>query len=82
LNLRLLAEGRHPSQMPHVAEAARQFQKELVKLGQHHFIEMVQNGTHPSHQSWTCEHCNVSGKGRSNYARWHGDKCKMFVQKP
>jgi hypothetical protein len=82
LNLRLLAEGRHSSQMPHVSAAIRQYQENLVKTGKHQFKEMIKNGTHPSHQSWTCEHCDTSGKGRSNYARWHGDKCKMFVQKP
>ena len=38
--------------------------------------EMLENGTHPSQQLWTCEHCGSTGKGASNFKRWHGDKCK------
>jgi hypothetical protein len=38
--------------------------------------EMLENGTHPSQQLWKCEHCGTSGKGASNFKRWHGDKCK------
>lgn len=40
-------------------------QKELLSLGQH-----------SSQKQWTCEHCGKSGRGLSNYARWHGDRCR------
>jgi len=25
---------------------------------------------------WKCEHCGKTGKGKSNYNRWHGDNCR------
>ena len=39
-------------------------------------IMRLANGTHPSQIEWTCEHCGKSGKGKSNYTRYHGDVCK------
>jgi len=36
--------------------------------------ERMENGTHPSRFEWTC-HCGKSGKGLSNYNRWHRDRC-------
>ena len=27
---------------------------------------------------FVCPHCNKSGRGKSNYIRWHGDNCKSL----
>ena len=33
-------------------------------------------GLEKTRTTWTCEHCGVTGKGSSNYTRWHKDgKC-------
>ena len=44
----------------------------------------VKNGTHtflghdsPSQLKWKCIHCNKEGKGKGNFSRSHGDKCKF-----
>ena len=44
----------------------------------------LQKGTHnflgpgaPSQCQWTCPHCGKSGRGKGNYTKHHGDKCKM-----
>ena len=34
-------------------------------------------GLEKTRASWICVHCNKDGKGLSNYARWHGDNCKV-----
>ena len=39
----------------------------------------VSDGTHNFLTPWKCPHCNKSGKGYGNYARWHGVKCKSLV---
>jgi len=38
-------------------------------------------GKNPSHTQikWTCEHCNKTGIGISNYNRWHGNNCKKVA---
>lgn len=52
--------------------------------GTHHLLgntvarDSIANGTHTSVQEWICPHCNKAGKGGSNYARWHGDNCKVL----
>jgi hypothetical protein len=28
--------------------------------------------------NFTCPHCGQSGKGKSNYIRWHGDNCRSL----
>ena len=38
--------------------------------------ELLRNGQHSTQVAWTCEKCGKSGKGISNYARWHGVKCR------
>jgi hypothetical protein len=38
--------------------------------------EQMKAGTYVSQTQWICEYCNRSGKGLSNYTRWHGDNCK------
>lgn len=35
----------------------------------------LSNGTHSSHQTWTCEKCGKIGKHMVNYRRYHGDNC-------
>lgn len=37
---------------------------------------MLENGIHPSQIKKTCTHCNKVC-GIANYAKWHGDKCKI-----
>jgi hypothetical protein len=37
--------------------------------------KQLTNGTHSSHQIWTCEKCNKTGKHMVNYRRYHGDNC-------
>jgi hypothetical protein len=31
----------------------------------------------PTQLEWVCPHCGKIGKGKSNYNKNHGDKCKM-----
>lgn len=60
----------------------------LLAEGTHNFIlnnpggaasrSRVVNGSHNFQTIWTCPHCGVTGKGTSNYARWHGNNCKSF----
>jgi hypothetical protein len=58
----------------------RNYQLARSVAGTHVFTQSVKrqlaNGTHPSHQQWTCEHCGAIGIGTGNYGRWHGDRCK------
>jgi len=55
--------------------------KKTVESGKHNFLggdlqrNRVKNGTHPSQIQWTCIHCNVSGKGKGNFTRYHGNNC-------
>lgn len=39
--------------------------------------ELLRLGPHSSQKEWTCGHCGKRGKGLSNYARWHGDRCRV-----
>jgi hypothetical protein len=32
----------------------------------------------PSNIEWTCEHCGKTGKGTTNYKRWHGNACRII----
>lgn len=34
----------------------------------------------PTQLQWTCLHCGKAGKGKSNYNKNHGDKCKMKLK--
>lgn len=45
-----------------------EFQRQMMAIN-------LANGTHASHQSWTCEKCNKSGTNLTNYSRYHGDNC-------
>ena len=56
--------------------------RDRVAKGTHNFLglsqKMLAEGTHPSQKLWTCEHCEKSGKGSTNYVRWHGPKCSAL----
>lgn len=60
----------------------KEFQLARSQSGQHQWngsssnITMLQNGTHPSQQSFVCTHCGTAGKGSGNAKRWHFDNCK------
>lgn len=44
-----------------------------IKEGTHHFLT-----NNPGKVSWFCEKCGVSGKGKSNFTRYHANnKCKI-----
>jgi predicted RNA-binding Zn-ribbon protein involved in translation (DUF1610 family) len=43
-----------------------------VKENRHNF----QSPDASSQMVWTCKHCNKTGKNKTNYIRFHGDKCK------
>lgn len=58
-------QGIHPFQDPN-------FQKNRVLNGTHNFL----GENSPTQLLWSCPHCNRSGKGKSNYVRYHGDNCK------
>jgi hypothetical protein len=59
-----------------------------VKQGSHPLLggaiqrQMIADGTSPSQAKWTCEHCNISGKGKGNYTKNHGDNCKVIKPRP
>ncbi|HET8688756.1 MAG TPA: HNH endonuclease signature motif containing protein [Methanosarcina sp.] len=38
------------------------------------FSELRRNNMH----EFTCSHCGKTGKGKSNFNRWHGDNCKQY----
>jgi hypothetical protein len=42
-------------------------QSKLVEKGTHHFLGEFS----PTQVKWTCEKCGKSGKGKSNFSRWH-----------
>lgn len=60
--------------------------RKRAENGTHHFQggdiqretarKLLEAGLHHSQLSWTCPHCNKSGKGKSNFTRYHGDNCK------
>ena len=53
--------GVHPFQNP-------EFQRQMTEIN-------LANGSHISHQSWTCEKCGKTGKHLGNYSRYHGKNC-------
>jgi HNH endonuclease len=54
-------------------EAAKLRAENRIKNGTHPFL----GESSPTQVKWTCEHCGKAGRGKSNYNRAHGDKCKM-----
>lgn len=57
-----------------------EIQKQLVADGKHYFQKPVDD-THPTQFIWVCEHCSATGKGKTNYTRWHGTNCKSYIGK-
>jgi hypothetical protein len=49
--------------------------KRLIQEGTHHLL----GPDSPTQKQWTCIHCGKSGKGLSNYNRWHGDNCSYSL---
>lgn len=43
-------------------------------------LKMLAENTHPSQKVWCCEICGKTGKGMTNYIRWHGEKCNAKIQ--
>jgi hypothetical protein len=68
----MVEDGTHPFLG---GEISKRTQQCLVNNGTHSFLKPVTE-THPTQTVWKCEHCNIEGKGKSNYKRWHGNKCK------
>ena len=65
-------------------ELQRKSNKERRENGTHHLLgntlarELIEQGRSPTQKEWICPHCNATGKGLSNYSRWHGDKCRSL----
>jgi hypothetical protein len=68
-------------------EIQRKSSRKRVREGTHHLLgdktnfNMIKEGKHPSQKIWTCEHCDIIGKGTTNYIRWHGNNCKKLIKK-
>lgn len=80
-----VAKGTHPFQKrpdgtSYMSELARSGKCPLQKRpdGTSVASDTVKNGTHPTQKKWKCECCGVSGKGGSNFSRWHKNgKCSL-----
>ena len=59
-----------------------ELQRQRVADGTHHLLggelqrQRVADGTHHFQTQWSCPHCGKSGRGTTNFNRWHGDNCK------
>lgn len=78
------------------SDSCRQRELSKVANGTHYFTkeyntyiarQRVVNKTHnfqgenaPSQQNWACEVCGISGKGKGNHTRFHGEKCKSKLK--
>ncbi len=56
-------------------EISRKITKQRIETGTHNFLGPVDD-SHPTQFKWSCPHCGKSGKGKSLFNRWHGDRCK------
>jgi len=62
--------------------------KILAAQGKHHWqnsdiqrktaLTALKNNKHPTQISWSCLVCKKTGKGLSNYSRYHGANCKVL----
>lgn len=79
VSLKRIEDGTHPF-------LGGEIQRQRVKDGTHQFLDSefqrqmaqkrIEDGTHHFLTAWTCAHCNKSGKGTTNFIRWHKDgKC-------
>lgn len=72
MNLTNSANGTHWSQISS-KNGTHPFQN---KEFQKHLAEQARlAGNRAVDKSWTCEKCGCSGKGASNYSRYHGENC-------
>ena len=76
--LKLFDEGNHPFQSTENRSLLndRNNSERNPWRGSKNNKRLIENGKHPSQKEWICEHCGKTGKGSTNYKRWHGDKCK------
>ena len=74
-------EGMLPKNLPSLQDKTHNFfqpgHQELLKAKNK---ELLEKGQHSTQQSWICENCRKSGKGLSNYSRWHGKNCRSTDQ--
>lgn len=66
---KVVSDGKHCFQN---TKWQKEQQKKMVDAGTHHLL----GEDSPTQVVWYCENCDKNGKGKSNYVRWHGDKCK------
>jgi rubrerythrin len=86
-NKKLLEEGRHYLKSDEYKKIAKERQLERSANGTHPFknpeirkqisAKRRAKGNLPSQMAWVCPHCKKEGYHATNYARWHGDKCKL-----
>ena len=75
------AEGKNPFLGGRIQRESNKRRKEA---GTHHLLkntmahDSIARGTHTSLIKWVCPHCSKSGKGGTNYERWHGDNCRAL----
>ena len=88
INMKKFEDGTHPFlRSGFQKEMSDRSNTQRVAAGNHNFQkradgssftkDLVLSGAHTTQQSWTCEHCNRSGKGEANYFRWHHNNCKQ-----
>jgi hypothetical protein len=69
---KMVDDGTHPFLS---GEISTRTQRSRIENGTHHFLQPVTE-SHPTQARWKCDHCSIEGKGKANYSRWHGNKCK------
>ena len=70
---KMVEDGTHPFLS---GEISKRTQRSRIANGTHHFLQPITD-SHPTQARWKCDHCGIEGKGKANYSRWHGDKCKL-----
>ena len=72
------------------SESSSDIQNNKIQNGTHHFQDksaqsdrgkravksQKEKGTYAPSFEWVCEHCSTIGKNKTNYIRFHGEKCK------
>jgi len=78
---RMVEKGTHPFLG---GDIQRRSNKQRRENGTHHLFgntlarDLIEKGLSPTQKEWSCPHCNSTGKGSSNYNRWHGDNCRSI----
>ena len=76
---KMVEKGTHPFLGGNIQRESNRRRREN---GTHHLLgntlarELIEQGRSPTQKEWICSHCNIAGKGLSNYSRWHGDNCR------